>query len=78
MTVHKKTRYKSKIAILNHAYLKVQTLCYFVRKSDLPNRDKIISVRDNEKLFSGCYFSLLILIDSGLLCCVPRYSCDIG
>ena len=31
VTVHEKTRYKSKIAILHNAHLKVQTLCYFVQ-----------------------------------------------
>ena len=44
MTVREKTRYKSEIAILDNAYLKVQTLCYFMLKSDLSNGDKIISV----------------------------------
>ena len=37
VTVHEKTRYTSKIAI-------VQTLCYFVLKSDWPNGNKITSV----------------------------------
>ena len=32
VTVHEKTRYKSKIAILDNAHLKVQTLCYFMLK----------------------------------------------
>ena len=43
VTVHEKTRYKSKIAILDNAHFKVQTLCYFMLKSYLPNRDKITS-----------------------------------
>ena len=44
VTVHEKTSYKSEIAILDNAYLKVQTLCYFILKSNLSNRDKITSV----------------------------------
>ena len=44
VTVHEKNRYKSEIAILDNAHLKVQTLCYFMRKSDGPNGDKITSV----------------------------------
>ena len=44
VTVHEKTRYKSKNAILDNAHLKVQTLCCFTLKSDLPNGDKITSV----------------------------------
>ena len=44
VTVHEKTRYKSKIAILDNAHLKVQTLFYFTLKSDLLNGDKITSV----------------------------------
>ena len=44
VTVHEKTRYKSKIAILDNAHLKVQALCYFMLKSDWPNGDKIESV----------------------------------
>ena len=44
VTVHEKTRYKSEIAILDNAHLKVQTLGYFVLKSDFSNRDKITSV----------------------------------
>ena len=42
--VQEKTRYKSKIAILDNAYLKVQTLCYFMLKSDSLNGNKITSV----------------------------------
>ena len=60
VTVHKETRYKSNIAILDNAHWKVQTLCYIVLKSDLPNGDKT-SVWDNAVLFSACYSSLLIL-----------------
>ena len=44
VTVHEKTRNESKIAILDNAHLKVQTLCYFMQKSDLPNGDKVTSV----------------------------------
>ena len=45
LTAHEQTRsYKWKIAILDNAHLKVQTLCYFMLKSDLPNGDKITSV----------------------------------
>ena len=44
LTVHEKTRYKSKIAVLDDAHLKVQTLCYFMLKSDWPNGDKSTSV----------------------------------
>ena len=44
VTVHDKTRYKSEIVIVDNAHLKVQTLCYFMLKSDLSNRDKITSV----------------------------------
>ena len=44
VTVSEKTWYKLKIAILDDAFLKVQTLCYFMLKSDLPNGDKITSV----------------------------------
>ena len=44
VTVHEKTRYKSEIAILDNAHLKVKTLCYFMLKSDWPNGDKITSV----------------------------------
>ena len=64
VTVHEKTKYKSKIASLDDAHLKVRTLCYFMLKSDLPKRDKITSVWDNAVLFSACYFSLLILLSS--------------
>ena len=52
VTVHEKSRYKSKIAIWDNAHLKVQTLCCFVLKSDLPNGNKITSVWDNAVLFS--------------------------
>ena len=45
LTVHEKTSYKLKIAILDNTRLKMQTLCYFMLKSDLPNRDKITSVK---------------------------------
>ena len=41
VTVHEKNRYKSEIAILDNAHLKVQTLYYFMLKSDWPNGDKI-------------------------------------
>ena len=44
VTVHEKTRYKLEIAILDNTHLKVQTLCYFMLKSDWPNGDKITSV----------------------------------
>ena len=54
VTVHEKTRYKSEIEILDNAHLKVQTLCYFMLKSDL----------SNAVLFSACYSSLIILISS--------------
>ena len=64
MTVHEKTSYKSKIAILGNAYLKVQILCYFMLKSNFPNGDKITSVSGNEVLLSACCSSLLILISS--------------
>ena len=64
LTVHEKTRCKSEIAILDNAHLMVQTLCYFMLKSDLPNGDKITSVWDNACLFSACYSSLLLLISS--------------
>ena len=65
VTVHEKTRYKLKIAILNSAHLKVvQTLCYFMLKSDWPNGDKITSVRGNAILSSAFYSSLFILISS--------------
>ena len=40
VTVHEQTRYKSEIAILDNAHLRVQTLCYFMLKSDWPNGDK--------------------------------------
>ena len=60
-TVYKKIRYKSKIAVLDNAHLKVQTLCYFILKLNLPNGDKITSVRDKALLFSACYSSLLII-----------------
>ena len=40
--VHEKTRYKSKIAILDNAHLNVRTLCML--KSDWPDGDKITSV----------------------------------
>ena len=30
VTVREKTMYKSKIAVLNNAHLKMQTLCYFM------------------------------------------------
>ena len=64
MTVHEKTRCKSKIAILENAHLKVQTLCYFMLRSDLPIGDKITSVLDNAVLFFAGYSSLLISISS--------------
>ena len=64
VTVHEKTRYKYQIAILDNAHLKVQTLCYFMLKSDLPNGDKITSVSDNANWFSAFYSSLFILISS--------------
>ena len=70
VTVHEKTGYKSKIAILDNAHLKVQTLCCFTLKSDLPSGEnlpsgeKITSVVDNEILFSACSSSLLLLICS--------------
>ena len=64
VAVHEKNRYKSKIAILDNAHLKVQTLCYFMLKPDLPNRDKITFVWDYAVLFSACYSSWLILVNS--------------
>ena len=64
VTVHEKTRYKSEIAILDNAHLKVQTVCYFMLKSDVSNGDKITSVWDNAVLFSACYSSLVICISS--------------
>ena len=64
MTVHEKTRYKLKIATLNNANLKVQTLCCFMLKSDWPNGDKITSVRGNAILSFAFYSSLFILISS--------------
>ena len=64
VTVHEKTRYKLKIATLNNANLKVQTLCCFMLKSDWPNGDKITSVQDNAILSSAFYSSLFILISS--------------
>ena len=61
VTVHKKTRYKSKIAILDNAHIKMQTLCYFMLKSDWPSGDKITSVWENAILFSAfCSFSLYL------------------
>ena len=45
VTVLEKTRYKSEIAILDNAHFKVQTLCYFMLKSDLSNKDKITPVQ---------------------------------
>ena len=62
MTVNEKTRSKSEIAILDNAHLKVQTLCYFMLKSDLPIGDKIISVGDNAILSSAFCSSLFMLI----------------
>ena len=41
---HEQIRHKSKIAILDDAHLKVQTLCYFMLKSDWPDGDKFTSV----------------------------------
>ena len=64
VTVHEKTRCKSKTAILDNAHLKVQTLCYFMQKSDLPNGDKVTSVWDNAILFPAFYSSLFILTSS--------------
>ena len=61
VTVREKTRYKSEIAILDNAHLKVQTLCYFVLKSDWPNGDIITSVSDTTSLFSAFYSSLSYL-----------------
>ena len=59
--LHEKIRYKSKTAILDDAHLKVQTLCYFVLKSDWPNGDIITSVSDTTSLFSAFYSSLSYL-----------------
>ena len=64
VTVHEKSRLKSKFAILDNAHLKVQTLCCFMLNSDWPNGDKITSVLDNVILFSVFYSSLFILIRS--------------
>ena len=61
VTVLEKTRYKSEIAILDNAHLKVQTLCYFMLKSD---GDKVTPVCDNAVLFSVRYSSLSILFSS--------------
>ena len=66
MWLHEKTRCRSKIAILDNAHLKVPTLCYFMRKSDLPNGDKITSVGDNA-LFCFLHSVLLFLYLSVLL-----------
>ena len=57
MTVHEKTWYESGIEILDNAHLKVQTLCHFMLKSDLPNGSKITSVGDNAGLLSECRFA---------------------
>ena len=62
VTTHEKPRYELKIAVLDNVHLKVQTLCYFKLKSDLPNGDKITSVWNNAILFSVLYSSLFILI----------------
>ena len=64
MTVHEKTRYMSKIAILENAHLRLQTSCYFMLKSGWPNGDKITSVMDNDLLFSAFYSSRFILSSS--------------
>ena len=64
VTVHKETRYKSNIAILDNAHWKVQTLFYFMLKSDWPNWDKITSKGDNAISFSAFCFSLFIPISS--------------
>ena len=58
VTVSEKTWYKLKIAILDNAFLKVQTLCYFMLKSDLPNGDKITSVWQCKFVFCMLFFSL--------------------
>ena len=42
--MNEKTKYKSEIAILDNAYLKMQIVCYFMLKSNLSNRDKITFV----------------------------------
>ena len=63
-TGHEKTRYKWEITIFDNIHLKVQTLCYFMLKSDWPNGDIITSVLDNTVLFSAFYSSLFILISS--------------
>ena len=47
----------------------MQTLGYFMLKSDLPNSDKIKSVWDIAVLLSGCYSSLLILSSSSRTWC---------
>ena len=57
MTVHEKTWYKLETAILDDAHLKVQTLCYFVLKSDWQNGDKITSVCDTAKFLFSAYIS---------------------
>ena len=58
VTVHEKSSYKSKTAILDNAHLTVQTLCYFMLKSDLPNRDKIICLRYCHFVFCAWFFSV--------------------
>ena len=62
VTVLEKTRYKSKIAILDNVHLKVQTLCYFMLKSGWLDGDKITSVGNNAVLFSAFCSSRFILI----------------
>ena len=60
--MHEKTRYRSKIAILDNAHLKMQTLCYFMLKSNWPNGDEITSVWDK------CNFFFCILFSSVYTC----------
>ena len=63
MIVHEETRHKSEIALLDNAHLKVQTLCYFMLKSDcqMEIKSHLFQITG---LFSACYSSLLILISS--------------
>ena len=64
VTVHENTRYKMNIAILDNAHLKMQTLCYFVLKSDLPNEIKSHLFKIMQFCFLHAVLLFLILITS--------------
>ena len=64
VTLYKKTRHKSQLAVGHNAHLKVKSLFCFLLKVKFTNGDKVKTVRDNAVLSSALYSAVCILISS--------------